>query len=169
MDRSVEDTLARLRRFASVEKYLIVDAQGTVLRSSKSLPAGEAAVIAAEMLALTSTARRAMRDLNPKVRARARRGARRARSRRWRVLGRFGCSRAAAPLAQTDLTVFRLRGREREIIAAPGPGDAFLVIVVQRWAPAPVAASDAQATAAGGGLAAVTNVHAQAMAAGGTR
>lgn len=71
MDRSVEDTLARLRRFASVEKYLIVDAQGTVLRSSKSLPAGEAAVIAAEMLALTSTARRAMRDLNPKVRARS--------------------------------------------------------------------------------------------------
>lgn len=74
MDRSVEDTLARLRRFASVEKYLIVDAQATVLRSSKSLPPGEAAVIAAEMLALTSTARRAMRDLNPKVRAQARRG-----------------------------------------------------------------------------------------------
>ena len=47
--------------------------------------------------------------------------------------------------------MFRLRGREREIIAAPGPGDAFLVIVVQRWVPAPVAASDALlATAAGG-------------------
>ena len=143
MDRSVEDTLARLRRFASVEKYLIVDAQGTVLRSSKSLPAGEAAVIAAEMLALTSTARRAMRDLNPKVRA---------RSQRVRAAF-FLRSRAASTLSsprQTDLTVFRLRGREREIIAAPGPGDAFLVIVVQRWVPAPVAASDALATAAGG-------------------
>ena len=89
MDRSVEDTLARLRRFASVEKYLIVDAQGTVLRSSKSLPAGEAAVIAAEMLALTSTARRAMRDLTPKVRVCAH-GARCARSRRgWRACRGF--------------------------------------------------------------------------------
>jgi hypothetical protein len=36
---------------------------------------------------------------------------------------------------QNDLEVFRLRGREKEIIVAPGPACAFLVIVIQRWSP----------------------------------
>jgi hypothetical protein len=35
-----------------------------------------------------------------------------------------------------ELSYFRLRGREREVICASGDG--FLVVVVQRWRPAPV-------------------------------
>lgn len=43
---------------------------------------------------------------------------------------------------KNDLEFFRLRGKEREILAAPGPGDAFLAFVIQKWTPS---ASDASA------------------------
>ena len=73
------------------------------MRQSKSISAADAATYAREMSALTSTARHAVRDINPR----------------------------------NDLEIFRVRGREREILTAPGPGDAFLAIVIQRWAAAP--------------------------------
>ena len=157
-DRSVEDILARIRAMPGVEGYLIVDnevrtavqrgrrpcvrrrpprrcpphcrpprrrrprAQGSVLRCSKSLSASEAATLAAEMMALTRSARRAVRDVTPR----------------------------------SDLCVLRLRGHEREILAAPGPGEAFLIVVIQWWLRQPPEPLAALATAAGGGSAAVT-------------
>lgn len=42
--------------------------QGTILRQSKSLSPGDAAIYAKEMAALTAKARHVVRDLNPKVR-----------------------------------------------------------------------------------------------------
>lgn len=65
--------------------------------------------------------------------------------------------------SQNDLEVFRLRGREREILASPGPADAFLVIVVQKWSPSsgedyamtlPVGAGGGAGVGAGAGAAA---------------
>jgi hypothetical protein len=61
-------------------------------------------------------------------------------------------------ILQNDLEIFRLRGRDREIVTAPGPGDAFLVIVIQRWSPAspdPMAGAGA-GLPAGTGMAAVS-------------
>lgn len=68
---------------------------------------------------------------------------------------------------QNDLEIFRLRAREKEILVAPGPANAFLVIVIQKWTPTvaddfaagmPVAAGSGAAAAAavgaGGGGAA---------------
>lgn len=64
---------------------------------------------------------------------------------------------------QNDLEIFRMRSKEHEIMAAPGPGGAFLLIVIQKWTPtsseeyaaaaallAPGAASAAGAAAAAG-------------------
>ncbi len=73
---------------------------------------------------------------------------------------------AAPPRApQNDLEIFRLRGREREILTAPGPNDAFLVIVIQRWAsaaPEPLPGG----VAAGGGMAAAAAIGGAGAAAG---
>lgn len=60
---------------------------------------------------------------------------------------------------KTDLDIFRLRGREREILTAPGPDDAFLVIVIQKWTSAPPDTSALASTLpAGGAMAAVAAI-----------
>lgn len=132
--------------------------QGTILRQSKSLSPGDAAIYAKEMAALTAKARHVVRDLNPKVSSYEFDAACQPGRPPSEGVHRSSIHACLLSYLQNDLEIFRLRGREREILTAPGPDDAFLVIVIQRWtaaAPEPAAAGlpagPGMAAAAAGG------------------
>ena len=64
----IEETLNRISKMGGVEGFVITDAEGHVLRQSKSYSDEVAGLYAAEVLKLTKRARHVVRDLEPKVR-----------------------------------------------------------------------------------------------------
>ena len=150
----IEETLTRIGKMGGVEGFVITDAEGHVLRQSKSYTDEEAGQYALEVLKLTKRARHVVRDLEPKVRMVDGRGGSGGGARGlagraapgfspaalgWgrRALSRTAPSshprtlpRTRSRTAQTDLEFFRLRMKNnREILAAPGKD--FLVVVVR--------------------------------------
>ena len=63
----IEETLTRIGKMGGVEGFVITDAEGHVLRQSKSFDEAQAAQYASEVLKLTKRARHVVRDLEPKV------------------------------------------------------------------------------------------------------
>lgn len=144
MASSIEDTLSRLSGIGGVEAYLIVDASGTILRQWQHK--GEEA-------------------LPVDVKAVAKHMTRLSQKARHVV-------RDLDP--KNDLDIFRLRAKEHEILVAPGPDNAFTLIVIQRWSPtgagdelAALLAGGTAGIAAGSGAAAAAAVSAAAGGAGG--
>ena len=100
---------------------------GIILRQSKGISTADATRFASEILKLASRARHVIRDLDPKV--------------CFDFLDvRDNCHQHFPHklwnlILQNDLEIFRLRSKDREILAAPG--NEFLVIIIQKWQAAP--------------------------------
>ncbi len=65
----IEETLTRISKMGGVEGFVITDAEGVILRQSKSFSDQLAQVYAAEVVKLARRARHVVRDLDPKARA----------------------------------------------------------------------------------------------------